>query len=184
MSEEEIKCPHCAELVKAEATKCKHCGSKIKKSKQYGSLSLPGCLGMLFLFFVIGTCAPDHSPPATSARQGTPPKRTESAPAPAPEKDKLLLTTWSWSEESGYITVEGEVKNISGESMDRVQPVATFTKDDGTFVKSETGVLSYSPLLPNQTSPFKVMCQSNPAITKAKVGFKEIFGTQIPTKYK
>jgi hypothetical protein len=80
----------------------------------------------------------------------------------------------------GYITISGQVKNISGSPMKDVEAVATFVDKAGNFVTSDDALIDYNPILAGQTSPFKVMQTENPAITSWKVSFKSLFGSEIP----
>lgn len=117
--------------------------------------------------------------PSTGARSSAP------AATPIPEpviQPKLELRSWRWSEEYGYYNVVGEVKNISGQSMENVEIVASFYDSYDTFIKSADAMIDYNPILPGQTSPFKAMTSTNPAIKKASVQFKFLFGGRILTK--
>ena len=51
-----------------------------------------------------------------------------------------------------------------------------FTDKDGTFVKAQSSLIDYQPLMPGQTSAFKVMTVSNPQIWHFSFGFREMFG--------
>lgn len=53
---------------------------------------------------------------------------------------------------------------------------------DGSMITSEDGLLEYSPVMPGQTSPFRVMIRDNPLIETFKVNLKEMFGGTIPIK--
>ena len=51
---------------------------------------------------------------------------------------------------------------------------------DKTFVASDSALIEYEPLLPGQTSPFRVLTRYNPAIANCDIGFKSIGGAAIP----
>lgn len=95
---------------------------------------------------------------------------------------KLQLLSWSNYTEYGYIHVVGEVKNISNSKLEHVTAVVTFRTEDGTLVKTDDALIDYDPLMPGQTSPFKVLSTENPAIKKLSLGFKHLLGGEI--KYK
>ena len=81
--------------------------------------------------------------------------------------------------EYGYATVEGQVKNISGQRMGNVMAVVTWFTDDDSFVTSDEALIAYNPVLPGQTSPFEVLTQANPMMKKFSVTFKKMFGGTI-----
>ena len=92
----------------------------------------------------------------------------------------LQLLDWRWSAEHGYAIVEGRVKNLSKQSLENVAAMATFYTSGGQLITSNDSLIEYNPILPGQTSPFKVMAQYNPAMKKAGIDFKFLFGRQIP----
>jgi len=92
---------------------------------------------------------------------------------------ELVLYDWSWSVEHGYVTVEGQVGNISGRKLKNVEALAQFYTDDKTFVTSDTGLVEYNPLMPGQVSPFKVMLPHNPMIKTASISFKIMWGDAL-----
>lgn len=117
---------------------------------------------------------------ATSAPAPTvvvpPPSRPE--PPKAPPKVLALVSSQGYESESGsYHIVEGEVQNISDQPLRNVAVVATWYDKDGTFIKSNNALIEYNPLLPGQTSPFKAMSSSNPAMERYAIGFKTLFGS-------
>jgi uncharacterized protein YgiM (DUF1202 family) len=93
----------------------------------------------------------------------------------------LRLESWSWSHGHGYATAEGQVTNVSERSLKNVTAVVTFKARDGTFITSDDALIDYNPLLPGQTSPWKVLTPYNPAMKKAYVEFKTLFGGTIRT---
>lgn len=101
-------------------------------------------------------------------------------PEPTPE---LQLLSWHWSRAYGYITVEGEVKNICGRSFENVMAHVVFRTEDEEYVTSADALIDYNPIMPNQTSPFTVMQTDNPLIYWASLSFKYLLGGTIPTKY-
>ncbi len=101
---------------------------------------------------------------------------------PAAGSEKLELVSFKCSTEYGFSKVTGEVKNISGKSMDSVVAVGSFYTKSGEFVKSSDAIIDYNPILAGQTSPFQVITTSNPEMDSCKIAFKEFFGGTIPTK--
>jgi hypothetical protein len=93
----------------------------------------------------------------------------------------LELTAFSWHTEHGYAIVEGMVKNISSAPLDNVQAVAIFDDSSDNFITSSDALIDYRPILPGQSSPFKVMSPQNPAMNGCRVEFKQMFGSAIPT---
>jgi uncharacterized protein YgiM (DUF1202 family) len=88
----------------------------------------------------------------------------------------LALLSWSWHSGHGYATAEGKIKNVSSRTLKNVQAVVEFLAADGTFITSDTGLAEYNSILPGQTSPFRVMARWNPAMKKARIDFKTMFG--------
>ena len=43
-------------------------------------------------------------------------------------------------------------------------------------MKADTALVEYNPLMPGQTTPFKVMSTYNPVMKKCTIAFKEMFG--------
>lgn len=93
----------------------------------------------------------------------------------------LELIDWGWSREYEYITAEGQVKNITDHNLDNVMAVMEALDGDKNMITSHESFISYNPILPGQTSPFKVMLKDNPAIKKGHISFKTFAGGEIPT---
>lgn len=91
----------------------------------------------------------------------------------------LMLISWSWSSEYGFATAEGQVRNISGRNLENVQAVVTWLDGNGNFITSQDAMIEYNPILAGQTSPFEVMARYNPAMKKARITFKYLFGGTI-----
>lgn len=92
---------------------------------------------------------------------------------------KLVLENWSWHKSYGHAIAEGLITNISGAPMDNIQAVVTFYTADGSFISSDTALIDYRPLLAGQSSPLTVYATLNPAMTSARLEFKEFFGGTI-----
>ena len=82
-------------------------------------------------------------------------------------------------EEYGYAICEGLVKNISNAKLDNVQAVVTWYDKNGNMITSSSTLIEYNPILPGQTSPFKVMKTYNPAMKKAGVEFSKLMGGKL-----
>jgi uncharacterized protein (DUF1330 family) len=83
---------------------------------------------------------------------------------------------------SDYLTISGQVKNISSESLPNVQVLIEYYDSDGMFIKSSEALIKYNPVLSEQTSPFEVITTDNPAIARYQVSFKFLLGNIIPTE--
>jgi len=97
---------------------------------------------------------------------------------------QLEIINTRWSEEHGYATYEGQVKNISNSKLKNVQAVATWYDRNDNMITSSSALIEYNPILPGQTSPFKVMKTYNPAMKKAGVEFSHLMGGTIRTYLK
>jgi len=95
---------------------------------------------------------------------------------------RLELISHSCGREYGYFKLTGQVKNISDKPIENVQAVGSLYTKDRQFVKSETAIIEYNPILPGQTSPYTVMGTDNPAIESCEIEFKELMGGSISTK--
>lgn len=94
---------------------------------------------------------------------------------------QLELVNTLWSEGYGYATYEGQVKNISNSKLKNVQAVVTWYDRNDNMITSSSALIEYNPILPGQSSPFKVMKTYNPAMGKAGVEFSHLMGGTIRT---
>jgi hypothetical protein len=100
-------------------------------------------------------------------------KRQETSP-------ELELLNWKWSPQYGSLVIaEGQVKNISGRKLENVQALVTWYDKDRKMVTYNNSLIAYNPLMPGQISPFKVLDRHNPAMARASIEFKHMFGNKI-----
>jgi hypothetical protein len=192
----DLMCAHC-EHRQPPAAVCRKCGESLVTAKVVGAsgdlfpqssapdpstseqrfkpLKVVGSLiGVAMLLSWLLTSSPDVVPQseagqraAASAAQSTPP------PVATPT---LEVTAWRFYDSNNYHYIEGEVKNVGTVAIDNLQAVGTFLDASRTFVKSDSTLVEYRPLLPGQTSPFTVMASRNPAVKFARLQFKRLMG--------
>ena len=92
---------------------------------------------------------------------------------------KLQLLDYNNDREYDYIVIEGQVKNISDEALENVEAVVEFFDKNDNFIKSDSALIEYNPILSEQTSPFKVITTDNPEIKRFLVSFKDLLGGKI-----
>ena len=103
------------------------------------------------------------------SRTGTPAARASTAIA-APtttSADQLALRSTTGAHSSAnHWTVQGQVTNLTDRPLTNVAAVSTWYTTGGTFISSDTALVEYNPLMPGQTSPFKVITRGNPQMAK------------------
>lgn len=170
---EEKKCRHCAMMIPKEAKVCPHC-----RKKQGTSIGV-WILAIIFILMGIGMCQS-----LISNNRNNQSAVTKTAPVITKAEPVLELQQWNWHEEHGYAIAEGAIKNISSESLDNVVAVMLIYDKNGNFIKSDDALIEYRPILPGQTSPFKVMSSFNPEMNKATINFKAFSGGTLPWRKK
>ena len=108
-----------------------------------------------------------------------PDKRTDGNASVVSQSPPLKLLSSRGEIEYDYVTVKGEVQNISSEKLDDVWIVVTQYGADGALINSETSIIEYQPLMPGQTSPFRSMMRHNPLMKTYTIGFKHFIGGEI-----
>jgi uncharacterized protein YgiM (DUF1202 family) len=92
----------------------------------------------------------------------------------------LEITSWNWRQESGYAVVEGMVKNLTQTKLENVQAVAAFFTSEGDLITYGSTLIKYRPLMPGQTSPFRVMAVWNPMMKTTSLTFTTRSGKKLP----
>ncbi len=169
---EEKKCRHCAMMIPKEAKVCPHC----RKKQGINKLVIIIPLFLLAIWWMMPASFDSYRERAKN--NPTP------AVAPTQAKPVLELQQWNWHEEHGYAIAEGAIKNISSESLDNVVAVMLIYDKNGNFIKSDDALIEYRPILPGQTSPFKVMSSFNPEMNKATINFKAFSGGTLSWRKK
>lgn len=123
-----------------------------------------------------------------AARQAEAAREAEKAVQVAAEREaranaQLEIVDWNWgqTDSESYVEATGRVKNISGDSLKNVEAVVEFEDRNGQLVTTGSALIAYNPILPGQTSTFKVIETYNPAMKRAKISFKDLMGGSIAT---
>jgi len=191
-----IKCPECNTDVSSAAASCPKCGHPIapasatppkltqepvkQQKRGIGGIGCLGAIGVVLFLAVIGSAINPSKPPTSSP--GTTATETATATTPAAPSPELELKSSRCYTEYDYIITEGAVTNISGQSMKNVEAVAGYYDKDSTLITSDDALISYNPILPGQTSPFKTMTRHNPEMKRCGVTFKYLMGGTIETR--
>ncbi len=160
-----IKCKDCEKEFSTDAKKCPHCGAKkVRKASLIEKVGFV-VLGSALIWSILSEPNNPSFPTYNS---------TVTASAP-----RLELERYSCGRTYGYYEIQGRVKNISDKPIDNLLAVGEFYDESENFIKADDTLVEYRPLLPGQTSPFKVLTSGNPAIKKCSVSFKEFGGREI-----
>jgi len=185
------RCPYCAEEIQDAAVVCKHCGRDLKQAtpapaaaallqKKKTSPAAWGCLTVLVLLGVMVLIGVLNAP--TPTRTATTPSSAPSAASPPAGSVLALLSSRGGESSSDFICVEGEVQNISGDSLKSVAVVVSWYDKHDSFITSDTTMIEYDPLLPGQKSPFHSLTRRNPEMQRYSVSFKRLLGGELATE--
>ncbi len=177
-----IQCPECKTTNQPNARFCSGCGvgftfipQPVKKKNSIAPLFwVLGLLG-LALFIGVGNLPDNKSDKAGFTETGETPD-TQSTSENTPLK---LLSMKDINSSDMYFRVIGEVQNTSTEKIDGVFAVVTAYDKSDELVGTEDARIDYSPIMPNQTSPFTVLMRQNPLIDTYKINFRKSFGGTI-----
>ncbi len=162
-----IKCKDCGQEISKRAKACPNCGAEVKRTSLFTWI-----VTIFAVIFMISQFSGGGNTARTVSR------------VKVEEKPRLDVQSFRCEFEHGYHSIVGEVKNISPKKIDNVMAVGVFVTASGEVVKTDQSLIDYNPIMPNQTSPFKIMTTSNPQIKSCKLSFKTMFGGQIMTKGK
>lgn len=136
-----------------------------KKLALFGGLAIS--LGLI-LVASLGPVGDQSMPPSAAA---------ESQPKPA--KYDLRLRSWHCTTENGYHQIDGEIQNISDRPIDQVTIYATFKGNNDEVIKTASALIDYQPIMPGQTSPFKVLTTANPLVRRCFISVGTLFGGSL-----
>jgi hypothetical protein len=161
-----------------DAKFCKGCGVAFAvvpiptKKKSSG-------LNVIFIVFVllVGAYICSRNPIEPTDTRQTSLSSSESSETYSPPLKLLSMKAINSSEM--YFRVIGEIQNTSTEKIDGVFAVVTAYDKDGELVGTQDAIINYSPIMPNQTSPFTVIMRQNPLIDNYRINFRKSFGGTI-----
>lgn len=96
-----------------------------------------------------------------------------------PQPSLKLLSMRDVASSEMYFSIIGEIQNDSTQKIDSLSVIVTTYDKSGGIVGTESGLVDFDSLVPNQNSAFKVVIKNDPAINNYKVFFKNRFGEQI-----
>jgi hypothetical protein len=143
-------------------------------------IAVTGCLIASISFVVFAVVKPAKT--SSRVEQASASTVEEKPVEPPKVKAPLKISSWKCTHAYGFMTLEGEVLNRSDTPIDNLLAVGIFKTQEDEFIKAETALVEYQPLLPHQRSPFKVMAMYNPAMKYCSLGFKQMFGGKIASE--
>lgn len=84
----------------------------------------------------------------------------------------------------GYAITEGLITNLTDKPIEYIEAIVKHFTKYNDFITSDTALIEYKTLMPNQTSPFKIHTPYNPLMDNCIVSFKDKLGRSIYFKRK
>jgi hypothetical protein len=102
----------------------------------------------------------------------------ESSGGASTARPKLSLLNYRESVSAGgrYKVIDGQVQNVSGEPIQSLAVVVTWYTADNKLMTTDSALVEFNPLMPDQKSPFKSMTRANPEMKSYTVEFKSLRG--------
>jgi hypothetical protein len=91
----------------------------------------------------------------------------------------LRVEGWTWKKYHDDMFAEGTVTNISGGLLRNVTVRVTYWTAPGVVVSSDVALIEYNPILPGESSPFKVVSLYNAAVARGKLKFAILRGPDL-----
>ena len=108
--------------------------------------------------------------------------KTVTFPEPAYKLQLIRACGTQWSNGDEKIVVDGEVKNISDESLSHVKALVELYTNDGKLLKTASKLIDRNPIAPGQTSGFGVTVHAYLRdVARYKLFFIFSSGDTIPT---
>jgi hypothetical protein len=104
-----------------------------------------------------------------------------SSPGATGESAELKLISFRCEHSDSFITVDGEVKNVTAAPISDLMVNSSHYDANGTFVRTDSAMVKYQPLMPGQTSPFETIGSYNPVMSRCAVAFQRMFGGKVAT---
>lgn len=95
-------------------------------------------------------------------------------------REQLIIESMRFTTGNGFATVKGEVTNNTSQNFKNVVAVVSFYTKEDQFITSGEALISYNPILPGQSSPYRVIETYNPAMATCRLSFKRLLGGTIP----
>lgn len=143
----------------------------------FGVGFVSGLITFLIGIIIIGTMAESIAQNSMTASNDDS-YQSSQASAERPTMKLSLISTNSYFE-AGYAIVEGQVKNTGNEKIDNIEVIVTWKTKEGEFIKSDSAMIDYDPIMGQQTSPFKVLTTRNPKMLRYEIDFKQALGGSI-----
>jgi hypothetical protein len=143
-----------------------------KQTALYGLAAL--LFGLMPIILLWPKAPVETTAAATEVRQ--------SAKASAP-KFELRLKSFRCSQGHGFAEVIGQIINVSDRPIKNVMAYGTFTANNGDVINTGSALIDFQPIMPGQTSSFKVMAIDNPLIRKCGVQIGTLFGGRLSVDY-
>lgn len=154
--------------------RCVRDGSVVKRSLWGAATGLGLLLAMLCLH--AGTA--QKTPPLTSLNTAT----AAATPVRSPSAPRLFVQGTHVEREFGYVTVLGEVSNISAHALKSLEVVVEFFDASGALRRVETALIELPTLPAGQASPFRVQTRDEPDLTAYRIRFRHLLGSIIPSR--
>jgi hypothetical protein len=75
--------------------------------------------------------------------------------------------------------MDGEITNVSDRPLQNVMIFVTFLGSSGDVITTASALVDYQPVMPGQTSPFKVIGSGNPLIRDCRVHIGTLWGGHL-----
>ena len=97
-------------------------------------------------------------------------RRTATVTEPAPSLE--LLSSRAYQSSTAYWRVTGQIRNAGTDPIDRLAVMTTWYDKAGGFIVTDEAMVTFSPLLPGQVSPWETMTRTNPALATYSIAVR------------